>query len=78
MLSHHNQEVQLASPEQELKKQFYDIVNGEDWDDMGFPERPQTQVQEGDVPLGDILIPTPIPGVWIHLNLSFEIEDDTW
>ena len=45
---------------------------------MGFPERPQTQIQEGDVPLGDILIPTPIPGVWIHLNLSFEIEDDTW
>ena len=76
MVSHHNQEVLLANSEQELKKQFYDIVNGEDWDDMGFPERPQ--IDEGDVPLGDILIPTPIPGVWIHLNLSFEIEDEKW
>ena len=76
MVSHHNQEVLLANSEQELKKQFYDIVNGEDWDDMGFPERPQ--IEEGDVPLGDILIPTPIPGVWIHLNLSFEIEDEKW
>ena len=43
---------------------------------MGFPERPQTQ--QGDVPLGNILIPTPIPGVWINVNLGFEIEDESW
>ena len=66
----------MASPEQELQKQFYDIINAEDWEDMGFPERPQTQ--QGDVPLGNILIPTPIPGVWINVNLCFEIEDESW
>jgi hypothetical protein len=24
------------------------------------------------------LIPTPIPGVWINVNLGFEIEDESW
>ena len=66
----------MASPEQELKKQFYDIINAEDWDDTGYPERPQQQIS--DVALGDIMIPTPIPGVWIHVNLGFEIEDGSW
>jgi|TARA_R100001443_G_C3311301_1_gene167803 hypothetical protein len=66
----------LASPEQELKKKFYDIINAEDWDEQEMPERPA--IHDGDVPLGDIMIPTPIPGVWIHVNLGFEIEDDTW
>ena len=66
----------MASPEQELKKQFYDIINAEDWDDTGYTERPQEQIS--DVALGDIMIPTPIPGVWIHVNLGFEIEDGSW
>jgi hypothetical protein len=54
----------VASPEQELKKQFYDIINAEE--------------QISDITLGDIMIPTPIPGVWIHVNLGFEIEDGSW
>ena len=66
----------MASPEQELKKQFYDIINAEDWDDTGYPERPQET--NADIILGDIMIPTPIPGVWIHVNLGFEIEDESW
>ena len=66
----------MPNNEQEVSKKFYDIINGEDWDDMGFPERPQTQ--QGDVPLGNILIPTPIPGVRINVNLGFEIEDESW
>ena len=66
----------MASPEQELKKQFYDIINAEDWDETNYPERPQEQIS--DITLGDIMIPTPIPGVWIHVNLGFEIEDGSW
>ena len=61
---------------QELQKKFYDIINAEDWEDTGFPERAQRE--EGDVPLGNIFIPTPIPGVWLNVNLGFEIEDDIW
>ena len=28
----------------------------------------------GDVPIGNIIVPTPIPGVWINISLGFELE----
>ena len=28
-----------------------------------------------DIPLGNMFLPTPIPGVWINILLGFEIEN---
>lgn len=55
-----------------INKEFFDIINQEDWD-IDITEE-EIQPFDGILPLGDIVFPTPIPGIWINLNLGFEIE----
>ena len=55
-----------------INKEFFDIINQEDWD-LDITEE-EIQPFDGILPLGDIVFPTPIPGIWINLNLGFEIE----
>ncbi len=81
-MDHLKKEDQLSNPEQELRKKFYDIINSEDWNlnyDARLPNIDEVKITE--VPLGNILMPTPLPGIWLHLNMGFEVEiedDNLW
>ena len=55
----------------DINKKFYDIINQEDWD-IDLEE--EVEPFSANLPIGDIVFPTPIPGIWINLNLGFEIE----
>ena len=54
-----------------INKEFFDIINQEDWD-IDLEE--DVESFSANLPIGDIVFPTPIPGIWINLNLGFEIE----
>ena len=68
----------------DINKKFYDIINQEDWNITLEDVDPVIQrdlISQADVPLGNMFLPTPIPGVWISLSLGFEIEnpeEDKW
>ena len=68
----------------DINKKFYDIINQEDWnliEDNIDPTIQTEYISQTDVPLGNMFLPTPIPGVWISLSLGFEIEnpeEDRW
>ena len=70
-------EVQLP----DINKKFYDIINQEDWDEISVQEDPTIQTDilnievPGDFPIGQYIMPTPIPGVWISIALGIDIED---
>ena len=54
---------------------FWDIINSEDWDENindDFPKRGKFDV--GDVPFANMLLPTPIPGVWINFSMGFDLH----
>ena len=59
-----------------INKEFFDIINQEDWSEDVFTglEEDVTFFPNTNLPIGDIVFPTPIPGIWINLNLGFEIE----
>jgi len=62
----------------DINKLFYDIINQEDWDDVVPNNDPviyRDFISQQDVPLGNMILPTPIPGVWISISLGFEIEN---
>jgi hypothetical protein len=51
-------------------------INKEDLSEYVFTglEEDVSFLQNTNLPIGDIIFPTPIPGIWINLNLGFEIE----
>ena len=71
----------------DINKKFYDIINQEDWDitledvDPNIQNLHKNFITQSDVPLGQMFLPTPLPGVWISLFLGFDIEnpeEDIW
>lgn len=56
---------------QQVDKKFYEMINSEDWnldsDDAVYtiPE----------LPVGEVILPSPIPGLWFRLYLGFNIEE---
>ncbi len=60
--------------EQELKKQFYDIINAENWDfDANYtPE--MDDINFGQV-ISSALYPTPIPGLFITFIVDLNIDE---
>ena len=63
----------------DINKKFFDIINQEDWGDVSVDDNDPTiqreYISQYDVPLGNMILPTPIPGVWISINLGFEVEN---
>jgi len=60
-----------------INAKFFDIINQEDWDEPQVDDDPviyRELIAQGDIPLGNMILPTPIPGVWISISLGFEIE----
>lgn len=68
----------MSHPSDETTKDFYNIINSNDWDDLedvvfNTDESPVNLGKE--IFLGSYLLPTPFPGLWINFNVGFEIED---
>ncbi len=66
-------------------QKFYDIVNQEDWEiDVDVDEEPiivRQFIFIGDLPENSYIVPTQIPGVWLNINLGFDVEegdDNAW
>ena len=60
-----------------INQKFYDIINQENWDetDLNFDPTIRTEIiSQQEVPLGNVMLPTPIPGIWISLDIGFNIE----
>ena len=70
-----------GGPVFDINKKFYDIINQEDWDEISVEEDPTIRTDNigievpGDFPIGQYIMPTPIPGVWISIALGLDIED---
>ncbi len=66
--------------EEIINKIFYDIINGEDWSDTVNVDLDDTPIliremfASREVPIGAYILPTSIPGLWININLSLDIE----
>lgn len=66
--------------EEIINKIFYDIINGEDWSDTVDVDIDDTPIliremfASREVPIGSYILPTSIPGLWININLSLDIE----
>ena len=66
-------------------QKFYNIVNQEDWEiDVDVDEEPiivRQFIFIGDLPENSYIVPTQIPGVWLNINLGFDVEegdDNAW
>ncbi len=66
-------------------QKFYDIVNQENWEiDVDVDEEPiivRQFIFIGDLPENSYIVPTQIPGVWLNINLGFDVEegdDNAW
>ena len=60
-----------------LNYKFYDIINQETWDATAcnFDPTIRTEIiSQQEVPLGNVILSTPIPGIWISLDIGFNIE----
>ena len=59
-----------------INQKFYDIINGEDWDEVELEDTIITTdlISEQDVPITDFIVPTPIPGVYINIKLGFNVD----
>ncbi len=67
----------MFNEENIVNAKFYDIINQEDWGDLDLSYDPTIRteiISQGEVPLGSVMIPTPIPGIWISLDIGFDIE----
>jgi len=66
-----------------INQEFYNIVNNEDWDELSTEELDPTietmLVADGDMPgdfpVGQVVVLTPITGVWIRLNIGLDVEE---
>ena len=49
----------------DINKKFFDIINQEDWGDVSVDDNDPTiqreYISQYDVPLGNMILPTPIP-----------------
>jgi len=65
-------------PESEVNAKFFDMINQEDWGEPDYEQDDPTiyrdLIAQCDVPIGNMIFPTPIPGVWISISMGFEIE----
>ena len=84
-MDHHNKEDLLAEETYYYNQKFYDIVNQEDWEiDVDVDEEPiivRQFIFIGDLPENSYIVPTQIPGVWLNINLGFDVEegdDNAW
>lgn len=65
----------------DINKKFYDIINQEDWNieledvDPNIQNLHKNYITQSDVPLGQMFLPTPLPGVWLSIFLGFDIEN---
>jgi hypothetical protein len=59
-----------------VNQKFYDIINGEDWDEVELEDTiiSTDLVGEEDVPITHFIVPTPIPGVYINIKLGFNVD----
>ena len=59
-----------------VNQKFYDIINGEDWDDIEVEDTVISTelIGDEDVPITHFIVPTPIPGVYINLKLGFNVD----
>lgn len=60
-----------------INQKSYDIINQENWDETDFNFDPTIRteiISQQEVPLGNVMLPTPIPGIWISLDIGFNIE----
>ena len=60
-----------------INQKFYDIINQENWDETDFNFDPTIRteiISQQEVPLGNVMLPTPIPGIWISVDIGFNIE----
>ena len=71
----------------DINKKFYDIINQEDWDLESIediqdePVILRQYIFIGDLPENSYIVPTQIPGVWLNINLGFDVEegdDNAW
>lgn len=53
---------------------FWDIINQEDWDESLNDIPIRDDEYSGDVHIASMLLPTPMPGVWINFTLGFEVH----
>ena len=61
----------MANEENIVNAKFYDIINQEDWGDLDLSYDPTIRteiISQGEVPLGSVMIPTPIPVSYTHLR----------
>ena len=67
----------MFNEENIVNAKFYDIINQEDWGDLDLNYDPTIRteiISQGEVPLGSVMIHTPIPGIWISLDIGFDLE----
>jgi hypothetical protein len=59
-----------------VNQKFYDIINGEDWDEVELEDTVifTDLVGKEDVPINHFIVPTPIPGVYINIKLGFNVD----
>ncbi len=59
-----------------VNQKFYDIINGEDWDNIEVEDTVISTelIADEDVPITHFIVPTPIPGVYINLKLGFNVD----
>ncbi len=59
-----------------VNQKFYDIINGEDWDDVEVEDTiiSTDLIGDEDVPITHFIVPTPIPGVYINIKLGFNVD----
>lgn len=60
-----------------INQKFYDIINGEDWNEVEIEDTIITTdlISEQDIPITHFIAPTPIPGVYINIKLGFNVEE---
>ena len=55
--------------------QFYDMINQEDWSEEVYEDMNNIDTfLIGDVPVGNILLPTPFPGLYLNFIIGFNIQ----
>lgn len=67
----------MLGEENIVNQKFYDIINGEDWDDIEFEDSTLITTElfgDEDVPITHFIVPTPIPGVYINIKLGFNVD----
>ncbi len=59
-----------------VNQKFFDIINGEDWDDVEVEDTiiSTDLIGDEDVPITHFIVPTPIPGVYINIKLGFNVD----